>query len=146
VASYYLKTKDDAVSVYNDAMVKILGMDYSHIDDMKSWVRRIVINKAIDFNRKYFVEGIVELTHLPFTTHETTIDEKMRIDDLISVIQKLPTSYRTVIMLHIVEEYKFHEIAEILNISEGGAKSLYYKGKEKLILLLQTEYKEYGHQ
>ena len=109
-------------------------------------MRKIVINKAIDYNKKYFskdFEDIIELgNHLDF---DPGIQEELEIEQLISIIHTIPPSYRTVFLLHVIEGYKFHEIGTLLSITEGGAKTLYLKARKKLQLLLTSKYQEYGY-
>ncbi len=137
---------EDAITVYNDSILKVIECNNEDVLNFKAWFRKIVVNKAIDYNKKYFskdFEDIVELgNHLEF---EPTIQEEMEVEHLISVIQTIPPSYRTVFLLHVVEGYKFHEIGSLLSITEGGAKTLYLKAKKKLQLLLTTQYQEYGY-
>jgi RNA polymerase sigma-70 factor, ECF subfamily len=146
VALYYVRNIEDALSIYNDAILKIMDTDMSQVINIKAWLRKIVVNKAIDYNRKYFskdYEDIIELgARLEF---DPSIHNNLEVEELIQVIHTIPPSYRTVFLLHVVEGFKFIEIAEQLQITEGGAKTLYLKARKKLQVLLTTEYREYGH-
>ena len=52
--------------------------------------------------------------------------------EIISMLQKLPPSYRTVFNLHVLEGYKHEEIANMLHITVGTSKSNLFKAKESL--------------
>lgn len=51
-------------------------------------------------------------------------------------IKRLPTGYRTIFVLHDVQGYKHHEIAEILGRSVGDSKSQLHKARAQLRGLL----------
>jgi RNA polymerase sigma-70 factor, ECF subfamily len=147
VALYYVRDLDTAISVYNDAFMKVLEVDISTIENYKAWLRRVVVNAAIDYNRKYFRNDNVtihEFDALGNQLPNLAIDHLENID-LLKIVKSIATSYRTVFLLHVVEGFKFVEIAEQLNITEGGAKTLYHKAKQKLQHIISTEYQEYGY-
>jgi RNA polymerase sigma-70 factor (ECF subfamily) len=70
---------------------------------------------------------IVELQDSGLTLYNISPEE-----DMLPVIQKLPPAYRMVFNLYVMEEYKHHEIAELLDISVGTSKSNLARAKIKL--------------
>ncbi|MGO3237102.1 MAG: RNA polymerase sigma factor [Psychroflexus halocasei] len=44
----------------------------------------------------------------------------------------MPEGYRTVFVLHVIEQYPHQSIADLLNISVGTSKSQFYKAKKML--------------
>ena len=56
---------------------------------------------------------------------------RQEIDDVYA-IDTLPEGYKTVFILYAVEGYKHHEIAALLNISEGTSKSQLFKARKLL--------------
>lgn len=132
--------------ILNDSFLSIFkninqyDIDYS----FKAWLRKIVIHKSIDAfrkNKKYKeIHSQVEIEKIP-PEDEVSIVEKD--DDILSVIQLLPPAYRTVFNLYVMDDYKHHEIAELLQISVGTSKSNLSraKGKIKKIMLSQKKYK-----
>lgn len=59
---------------------------------------------------------------------------------LVSLLQKLPTGYRTVFNLYAIEGFSHEEIAEQLGISIGASKSQLFKAREYLKRLLEKTY------
>jgi RNA polymerase sigma-70 factor (ECF subfamily) len=51
---------------------------------------------------------------------------------LTRAIGELPEGYRTIFLLHEVEGYEHHEIAEILDCSVGNSKSQLHKAKLRI--------------
>jgi RNA polymerase sigma-70 factor, ECF subfamily len=145
VALYYVGNREDALYVYNDAFIKIFKSDISQIDNFKAWFRRIVVNTAIDFNRKYFSkpETVEIIDFLP--SDEINALDTLKLDDLIRIVNTIPPSYKTVFLMHVVDGFTFIEIATQLGITEGGAKSLFYKGQKKLQHIISSKYSEYEY-
>jgi RNA polymerase sigma-70 factor (ECF subfamily) len=57
--------------------------------------------------------------------------------NLSRAIEQLPDGYKEIFVLHDVEGYEHHEIAEILGCSSGNSKSQLYKARLRLRKLLQ---------
>jgi RNA polymerase sigma-70 factor (ECF subfamily) len=60
----------------------------------------------------------------------------MSTDELMDLIQALPTGYRTVFNLFVIEGYAHKEIADMLGISENTSKSQFMKARAYLRKLL----------
>jgi RNA polymerase sigma-70 factor (ECF subfamily) len=61
-------------------------------------------------------------------------------------IAQLPRGYKQIFMLHDVEGYEHHEIAELLGVSTGNSKSQLHKARMKLRKLLHETSREGRHQ
>uniref|UniRef100_UPI003BF8F4FD RNA polymerase sigma factor n=1 Tax=Stenotrophomonas geniculata TaxID=86188 RepID=UPI003BF8F4FD len=57
-----------------------------------------------------------------FASEENALD-KMAAAEIAELVNKLPTGYRLVFNLYIMEQYSHKEIADELGISEGTSKS-----------------------
>jgi RNA polymerase sigma-70 factor (ECF subfamily) len=108
-----------------------------------SWLKRIVINKAIDILRtkrirfeeldekqEYDLEPDPELDDSP----EETASLIRRIKD---AVRNLPEGFRVVLTLSLFEGYDHEEIAMILGISESTSRSQLARAKKKLIEYLK---------
>jgi RNA polymerase sigma-70 factor (ECF subfamily) len=65
--------------------------------------------------------------------------EGIQFQELIEMIQKLPKGCRAVFNLFAIEGYKHHEIAEMLNITEGTSKSQYSRARVILQSILSVK-------
>ncbi len=137
VALRYTKTKSEAEEILNDAFLKIFkNIDqYDASFPFKSWFRKVVVNTAVDNFRKH------KKYHQLFSSIEPNVDslsenefeiEISAAEDMLPIVQALPPTYRMVFNLHVMEGYKHHEIAKLLNISVGTSKSNLSRAKEKL--------------
>jgi len=131
----YASSREDAVEILNDGFLKVFTKLYTKKKEvpLKNWIRRIMVNTAIDFYRanlkEQFMEDI-ENTHIP--SEEESALEKMQYQDLIRLVQKLSLAYRTVFNLFVVEGFSHEEIAQRLSISVGTSKSNLFKARENL--------------
>lgn len=65
-------------------------------------------------------------------------------EDLVKMIVELPTGYRAVFNLYVVEGYTHEEIAKMLGISENTSRSQLFKAKSLLRKKIESENKRYG--
>lgn len=111
-----------------------------------AWLKKIVINKSINMvkrERKKWVE--VDLGHIDSYAifEEPEIDESefvYRVESIKKGIQLLPDGYRTVLSLHLVENYKHEEIADMLGISHATVRTQYIRAKKKLLDIIRQNH------
>ncbi|MCP4460672.1 MAG: RNA polymerase sigma factor [Cytophagales bacterium] len=104
-----------------------------------SWLKRIVINKAISLSKK---ESKWELRDDESSFEKMDIPEESieyNVENVKEAIEKLPDGFRTVISLYLLEGYDHREISEILQISESTSKTQYKRAKDKLRSVLIEE-------
>lgn len=134
IAYRYARNKEDAEWLVNESFVKVFAnlVNYDPSKEFRFWLRRILINTIINHNQRFTQEVSVEEEELDLRVDHGNILGQMAYDDILKCIQELSVGYRTVLNLYLVEGYKHHEIAEMLNISEGTSKSNLFKGKALL--------------
>jgi RNA polymerase sigma-70 factor (ECF subfamily) len=145
IAHTYALTHEEAEEIVNDAFVKI----FTRIDSFenrwtfKSWLRRIVINTAIDSYRARQVRPQTDdIDNFYDVGFEMDIIETMGRDEILEKVLLLPPAYRMVFNLYVVEEFSHEEIAIQLGISIGTSKSNLFKARQQLKKLLQTNVNE----
>jgi RNA polymerase sigma factor (sigma-70 family) len=142
VAYRMVNDEDDAEDVLQEAFISAFNHLASYRGDSTfgAWLKRIVVNKAINQIQKKKWERIPEddrwdvkeeeqpdmLEGFPFTV------EKVR-----SAIEALPDGYRMVLSLYLLEGYDHSEIAEIMGITESTSKSQFNRAKKKLKEILE---------
>lgn len=134
----YCQSREEAIEVVNDGFMKVFASlaQYDPSQPFKGWLRRIVINASIDHyrkNRKHY-EGEVHLYVDAGASPD--VFAKFSADEIMACVQQLPASYRIVFVLFAVEGFKHHEIAKMLDISEGTSKSNLTMARNKLKELL----------
>jgi len=132
----YAQSKFEAEEIVNDGFMKVFNKinSFDQKFPVKVWVRRIMINTAIDNyrsnKRHYNTMDIGEAYDV--TNNDINVLEQMAVEDIMKLIQELSPVYRMVFSLATIEGYKHHEIAKMLKISEGTSKSNLFKAKAKL--------------
>ena len=144
VCKRYIRQHEDAEDVLIEGLYKAL----THINSYKGegsfegWVRRIVVNECLMFLRKqHNFNMVAELDerHHTLPDPDATIVEQLAGQDVLALLDKLPTGYRTVFNLYVIEGYKHREIADILHISINTSKSQLILAKDKLRMMLTTD-------
>ncbi len=146
VAKRFLEDANDAEDVVQEAFIKAFYKLHQYKAEVTfgAWLKRIVINKSIDF-LKSKKQQLVELEEVHLKVVDTDKNDKWLVDDTVTVsdvkhaIQQLPDKYQYVVMLYLIEGYDHQEISEILNISEVASRTQLSRGKIKLQELLKQK-------
>lgn len=103
-----------------------------------------MINESLMWLRRRHNFHLTET--LDETTPEPSMDQfsQLEAEDIYRFITELPTGYRTVFNLSVVEGYSHQEIAESLKITESTSRSQLFKAKALLKKLLTQEGFHYG--
>ena len=151
----YTKNHDQAKDILQDGFIKVFrSMEkFNRAGSFEGWIRRIVVNTAIDHFRRtknaYLLLGEDRSIEDFGDQDEEDIladdqpDEEMDLKpaDVINAMQKLTPAYRTVFNLYVFEEMTHKEIADSLGISVGTSKSNLAKAKHNLKKFLRKEHK-----
>ncbi len=132
VAIRYMGDTESAQDVLQEAFIKVFtSLDtYTGIGALEGWIRRIVINVALEgLRRNDVLMGSVDLTEASASTVYPTVMDKLSADELMKIIASLPSGFRTVFNMYAIEGYSHKEIAEALGISEGTSRSQYNRAR-----------------
>lgn len=127
VCLYYSPNHAEAEDTLHEGFLKVFQNIGSFKGDgsIKGWIRRILINTALEKFRKknpMYVLDNDDYTQVEDTGREDAVSN-ISADDLIKLIQELSPQYRMVFNLYALEGFSHKEIAARLNISEGTSKS-----------------------
>ena len=136
-----MSSKPEAEDVFQMAFVKVFNnlKDYHFEGSFEGWVRRIFVNSCLDQIRKNKkTKYDVDIDDVAFKLEDDSfIYENMAADDLMKLIQGMPTGYKTVFNMFAIEGYGHKEIAEQLGISENTSKSQYKRARNYLVNCLE---------
>jgi len=155
VCMRYTKNTDQAKDILQDGFIKVFRSmeSYNRAGSFEGWIRRIVVNTAIDHFRhskhSYLLLGEERsIEDFKDQDEEDTLADDAGDDlpdlkpaDVINAMQKLTPAYRTVFNLYVFEEMTHKEIADALSINVGTSKSNLAKAKNNLKRLLRQENK-----
>lgn len=132
----YAASNDEAQDLLQDGFIKIFEKldKYSGIGSFEGWMRRIIVNTALDSirkNKKFQMH--IDIAEAGFKIPSNDyIEERLAAEDLIKILQGIPMGYKTIFNLYAIEGYSHKEIAEQLNISTSTSKSQYSRAKALL--------------
>ena len=150
VCVHYTQQEANAKEVLNDAFCRVLTniKKYNENYPFKNWLRRIIINSAINYHKKYRTldtqHNIIPITEATLTYNRG--ERKLSEEDVLLIIRHLSPAYQLVFMLYVVDGYTHQEISDKLGISVGTSKSNYAKARAKLRKLIAIHFPDYHFQ
>ena len=132
----YTTEAEDGEDLFHDVFIFILTHfeQFDNITSLGGWLRRITINKAIDYVRHKQIQPTIPMSHFEVspaveTTHEY---DGIPMDVLMGFINQLPQKHRTVFNLFVIDDIHQNEIAQMLEISQNNVSTIISRAKEKL--------------
>ena len=137
----YAHTRESALEVMNDGFLKVFTRldQYDPAQPFKGWLRRILINAAIDHYRQEVRHQHESIEPFEQTVVSETANafSQLAHEDLMKLIQQLSPAYRLVFNLYVMDGFTHEEIAGQLGISVGASKSNLARARENLRLLVK---------
>ncbi len=130
----YADSHDDATDILQDGFIKVFDKlsSYEQKGSFEGWIRRIVVNTALDHLRKNkhmrFSVDIDEAEYLAPSDNDDAFS-RLATEDLLNILQKIPSGYRAVFNMYVIEGYSHKEIADELDISVNTSKSQFSRAK-----------------
>lgn len=138
----YADNQDEAQDILQNGFIKVFKNinNFNGEGSFEGWIKRIVVNTAIDNYRRKKVKPVTvdsELTDrigagLEDEDEELSIYERVPIQRVLDAVQELSPVYKMVFNLYVMEGYNHNEIAEMLEISVGTSKSNLSKARLNL--------------
>lgn len=121
---------------------------FTHLDSfmgsgsLEGWIRRIMVNTALQHLRKcvVFIEATDLALYETSLSSEYSVLDTLSAQDLMKMVESLPPGFRTIFNLYAIEGYSHSEIAQMLKISEGCSRSQYSRARKHLQQLILAEY------
>lgn len=141
----YVKNDADADDLLQEGFIKILQNvdNYVETGSFKAWMKRIMVNQAINFLKK---KRQIEFTDLsgnedyndaedynPDKTENKLIDGNIGPERIIELMKRLPEGYRMVLNLYVIDGFSHKEIADQLGISINTSKSQLSRARKSLL-------------
>lgn len=135
----YSSNQDDAMDILHEGFIKILNHihKYQPGTSLVAWMRRIIVNTAIDYYRMQSRRRTEDLeTAFSIQSNDPDALSQLTVQEIIKCIQQLSPAYRSVFNLYVIEGYSHKEIADLLEITESTSRSNLVKARAKLKDLL----------
>ncbi len=127
VCMRYAKDKQEAEDILQMGFVKVFNKvaDFRSDGSFEGWIRRIMVNMAIETYRKNLrtLINVVDIDEV-YDQPQTTFDMSgLETKDLLNLVQELSNGYRLVFNMYVIEGYSHKEIGAALGMTEGASKS-----------------------
>lgn len=152
VAYGVLRHREDAREVAQEVFIKAYRNlpSFRRDSSFYTWIYRITVNLAIDFQRKAFRKRETTFEDVKLAPNEISstgprpmgnpvqqLEEKQLGATIQEAIETLPADQRTAIILREVQGLSYKEIAETMGCAEGTVMSRLYYARKKLQELLK---------
>lgn len=127
----------EADDILQEAFIRIFSSlnrnEGPEINSLGAWIHRITMNTAINiYHREQKNEAMINLSD--FERNDTlaakeSVLQDMGEEELLDLIQQMPTGYRLVFNLNIIEGFDHKEIGEKLQITESASRSQLSRAK-----------------
>ncbi len=146
-AFLFLKSRELSEEIVSDVYLKMWlhRTSLSKVKNIRSYLYSAVRNLSIDYQRskKNVTEDTIDPYILEISSTDPSaydiIEEREKIELLQKAIDELPERCRIILRLHLNEELRSKEIAEILNISHKTVESQIAIAIRKLTHILSPE-------
>ncbi len=132
----YVGNREEAEDVLHDGFLlifeKIGKFTYQGQGSLGAWLQRVFTNHVLSYLSKERKMPMDEVEELPDTVDEDDTPPDISTNTILSLIAQLPTGYRTVLNLYLVEGWSHAEIAAKLGIKESTSASQYLRAKKLL--------------
>jgi RNA polymerase sigma factor (sigma-70 family) len=128
VSLQYSGNDEEARDILQEGFIKIFENleNYKHEGSFEGWMRRIVVNTALEkFRSRHNLFRVDDIDAINEPEAEPDNEDYSGLEavDLLFIIRELPPKYRMVFNLYAIEGYSHREIGQMLGISEGTSKS-----------------------
>ena len=147
VCHRYARNSGDAEDILQEGFVKV----FKNIDKYKgdgslgAWIRKIMINTAIDYlkkNNKYQVSLFYPENEVMHPVSNDNPGVNIAAEELTKMIMQLPEGYQLIFNLYAVDGYSHAEIGKMLGIQEVTSRSQYARARKLLISWLRKTEEE----
>jgi RNA polymerase sigma-70 factor (ECF subfamily) len=135
----YVINVEEAQDVLHEGFIKVFRniAKYKVGTNLDSWIKRIMVNTAIDSyrkNQKRRTEDIDQVYGV--VSKSPDVHSSLNAEEIIKALSLLSPAYRMVFNLYVIEGFSHREISTQLNITESTSRSNLVKARTKLKQIL----------
>lgn len=140
-------SSSEAEEIMQETLIRFITGDWRP-DDEWAWLRRMCINRSIDFLRRE--KRFVNIDDAFASAEPVLADDNEEVWSgldgkvfpmVMDLLKAMPDGYRTILTLKLIENIDYKEIASMLGISESSVRSQYLRGRRKLAERLREKLK-----
>ncbi len=138
LCSRYITDDEDIKDVLQESFLKIFSslgcFKYRGTGSLRAWMAKITLNETLKFirNNSRFCFTCIDGNGTDIADNVDMETEDISTETLHRFIRELPTGYRTVFNMHVIDDMSHKEIASLLGIKENTSASQLHKAKAML--------------
>jgi len=137
----------DAEDMLQEGFIRVFRYinQYKFEGSFEGWLKRIIVNAALRILQKkviHFSEVNEELQDLQQADADILSNLSER--EILKLISNLPTGYKVIFNMYVLEGYSHGEIAEMLKINTGTSRSQLAKARRKLQEQIRSHQKPFA--
>ena len=157
VARRFMGSEEDARDAVQEAFVSAFkAMDRFEGDSrISTWLHRIVVNACLmklrtrrrkpeesidDLLPRFAENGHLEVSGTGWEGADALIEHRQTRELVRGAIERLPESYRTVLLLRDIEEFDTEQTAEALGLTKAAVKTRLHRARQALRQLLEEHF------
>jgi len=136
ICNRYAKSTFDAKDIFQEGFLKVFENLKKLKDEnaLEWWMKKIFVNEALKLYNKnkitILIDNAKSIRH--HQSDDFNVFSKMGTDEITVIIQRLPDKMRLVFNMYVIEGFRHHEIAQLLDISVGTSKSNLHDARRTL--------------
>lgn len=125
----YANSNEEAEDILIEGFTKIFSnlQEFRFESSLLTWMKRIMLNSAISHFRMHHKHhnqlSLEDVETSDWEVGNELPSDKLMENDLLSLIQRMPETYRVIFNLFVVEGHSHKEIGEMLEIQESTSRS-----------------------
>lgn len=144
----YMKSDQLAEEAMMNGFLKFFQsiQTFHYLNDpaLAGWVKKLMINECLMLLRSRDSLLLLSSDELPEASEPELVIDGLSADEIFHLIITLPTGYRTVFNLFVIEGMTHKEIGKALGISEGTSRSQLSKAKQVLQQMIIKSNSDYA--
>ena len=143
----YAKDYTEAEDILQEGFIKVFEKinQFKFKGSFEGWVRRIIVNTALDKYRKQnILQTVDDISKYSEDFNYDDVISKITSKDLLKFIHELTPKYKVVFISYAIEGYSHKEISDMLGISVGTSKSNLSRARQILQDKINKYYTDEG--
>lgn len=137
----YAPDRSTAEDIMQEGFITVFKQlkTYKGNGELLYWIRRVIINTALQHLRKYNNPRyqFIDIDSCYNIDNGEDLFERMSLQEVIQVIQQIPKDYREILNLYAIDDYSHKEISVSLGISEVSSKKRLSRARVALKAILK---------
>lgn len=122
----YAADTEDAKDILQEGFIAVFSKlpSFRGQGSLEGWIRRIMVNIAIDrYRDRIYHLSLDDIHENGLMAFDNLGPASMEAKQILALIRDLPDQYRLVFNLYVIEGYSHREIGQMLSISESTSRS-----------------------